>query len=83
MPTPCSRLSAAASDALRDVAKLPSTLPRGVPVPPTPGLPPNAMAAGTRSIYSLAETTPTPLSVWPTKLGADVKRLAANDKDDS
>lgn len=68
---------------LRDVAKLPSTLPRGVPVPPTPGLPPNDMAAGTRSIYSLAKSTPTPLSVWPTKLGADVKRLAANDKDDA
>lgn len=41
------------------------------------------MAAGTRSIYSLAKTTPTPLTVWPTKLGADVKRLAANDKDDA
>lgn len=34
--------------ALRDVAKLPSTLPRGVPVPPTPGLPPNARPAAKR-----------------------------------
>lgn len=64
--------------ALRDVAKVPNTLPQGQPVPPTPGLPPNALAASNRSPYSLAKGLPTAVTVWPAKLGVqDHKREAA------
>jgi hypothetical protein len=66
--------------ALRDVAKTPSTLPQGQPVPATPGLAPNAMAASNRSPYSKATGQPTAVTVWTTQRGVDLKR-AANTKD--
>ena len=65
---------------LRDVAKPTSTLPRG-PVPATPGTAPNALAAGKRSLHSLAKAQPSTLSAWPTAAQRDIKRLAANHKD--
>ncbi len=67
--------------ALRDVAKTLTTLPQGQPVPATPGLPPNAMAAGTRNLQSLAKGAAATLSAWPTAAQRDIKRLAANHKD--
>lgn len=65
-----------------DAATVPSTLPRGAPVPPTPPARQAAQPApNTRPIFG---TNPQArLSQWPNKLAADRKRLAANDKDDA
>jgi len=56
-------------------------LPCG-PVPPTPTEPPNALAAGRRSLNSLAKAAPRTPSARLKPSGVDLKRLAANDKDD-
>lgn len=65
---------------LRDVATPLTTLPQG-PVPATPYIEPQGPYA--RSPYSKATGPVMQLGAWPTKLSLDVKRLAANDKDDA
>lgn len=65
---------------LRDVARPLTTLPQG-PVPDTPSIQPQGPYA--RSPYSKATGPVMQLGAWPTKLTLDVKKLAANDKDEA
>lgn len=68
--------------ALRDTAHPASTLPHAY-VPPTPAPTLHAVPNNGRGPYSKAVGPVTQLGSWPTnRMAVDVKRLAANDKDD-
>lgn len=70
---------------MRDTAHPASTLPRGY-VPPTPAPDLHAVPTNGSGPYSRATGPVTQLGNWPsrlTRMGLDVKRLAANDRDDA